>query len=303
MTYKYRYIKNSLIGLVSIACLVALVIMLASLKIQWLESPGSQPAINHLVVEDRGADQLLAYVTEAPQLVSDYIIGADIKSHGKLAVVANIPTSNKANNVINLYTPQLTRQLQAKGFKFGDPVLIRIFKVPSILEVWTKKNNKFVLFKTYAICRFSGRLGPKTKNGDRQAPEGFYTVYPKQLNPNSSYFLSFDLGYPNAYDRYYNRTGSALMVHGECASVGCYAMSNNRIAEIYTLMYGAFASGQSNIQVQVYPFALTTNNMRKMKNHAWYNFWANLKVGYDAFDRTHEVLPVSVVNGRYQFTP
>lgn len=302
MASKYRYIKISSIGLASIAIFVALVIALTSLKMSWLESPSSQPAMSHLVVDDRGVDQLLAYVTEAPQLISDYLIRSEIAGISKLAMVANIPTSNKANNVINLYTPQLTRQLQAKGFKFGDAVLIRIFKVPSILEVWIKKNNRFVLFKTYAICRFSGRLGPKTKNGDRQAPEGFYTVYPKQLNPNSSYFLSFDLGYPNAYDRYYNRTGSALMVHGECASVGCYAMSNNRIAEIYTLMYGAFANGQANVQVQVYPFALTSNNMQKMKKHTWYSFWANLKVGYDAFERTHEALPISVVNGRYQFT-
>lgn len=302
MASKYRYIKISSIGLASIAIFVALVIALTSLKMSWLESPSSQPAMSHLVVDDRGVDQLLAYVTEAPQLISDYLIRSEIAGISKLAMVANIPTSNKANNVINLYTPQLTRQLQAKGLKFGDAVLIRIFKVPSILEVWIKKNNRFVLFKTYAICRFSGRLGPKTKNGDRQAPEGFYTVYPKQLNPNSSYFLSFDLGYPNAYDRYYNRTGSALMVHGECASVGCYAMSNNRIAEIYTLMYGAFANGQANVQVQVYPFALTPNNMQKMKKHTWYSFWANLKVGYDAFERTHEALPISVVNGRYQFT-
>lgn len=301
---EYRsHLKGILTSLAIVGSLLAWALMATSVKVTWLESPASQVNAKNLVVDDRSINQLLPPISDIAQLLNDYIFVPDIKNQPALAAVANIPSSKKADNVVSLYSPQLTRQLQAKGLTFGAPVLIRIFKVPSILEIWVKKDNKFVLFKTYAICRFSGRLGPKTKNGDRQAPEGFYTVYPKQLNPNSSYFLSFDLGYPNAYDKYYKRTGSALMVHGECASVGCYAMSNARIAEIYTLMYGAFAKGQPSVQVQVYPFALTDNNMHKMRKHTWYNFWANLKVGYDAFARTHQALPVSVVNGRYQFTP
>lgn len=216
-------------------------------------------------------------------------------------VNTNLPSSSRATNVLNQYTPILKRQFQAKGLKFGNPILIRIFKVPSILEVWVKKDSKYVLFKSYDICRFSGRLGPKLKNGDRQAPEGVYSVPASALNPNSNYFLSFNLGYPNLYDRYHNRTGSLLMVHGECASVGCYAMTNVRMSEIYTLMYTAFANGQDSIQVQAYPFALTNNNMRKVKNHPWYGFWLNLKQGYDAFEKSHKPLHVIVDNGRYQF--
>lgn len=219
-----------------------------------------------------------------------------------LAMSANpqIPSSSRAANVITQYAPLLKRQLEARGLTFGSPILIRIFKVPSILEVWVQKNDRYVLFKTFAICRFSGRLGPKLKNGDRQSPEGFYNVSPSALNPHSSYFLSFNLGYPNQYDRYHNRTGSLLMVHGECASVGCYAMSNARMSEIYTLMYAAFANGQQSIQVHAYPFALTERNMQQMKKHPWYGFWLNLKQGYDAFNKSQQPLQVSVINGRYQ---
>lgn len=293
-----------LFGLISVICVGMLCLFFPNFfKIKWLDSPNSQYISKNIIINDQGVNQLFPYSNQFTSFIEDNLISNNFSKYIKLATKTALPSSYKANNVISLYSPQLTKQLESRGFKFGNPILIRIFKVPSILEVWVKKKEKYILFKTYAICRFSGRLGPKTRNGDKQAPEGFYTIYPKQLNPNSSYFLSFDLGYPNAYDKYYNRTGSALMVHGECASVGCYAMTNNRIAEIYTLMYGAFADGQSSIQVQVYPFALTDNNMRKMRNHKWYDFWANLKVGYDAFERTHQLLPVSVVNGRYQFTP
>lgn len=213
-----------------------------------------------------------------------------------------IPSSDRSNNVVDLYSAILKKQFQRQGFTWGSPVFIRIFKVPSILEVWIKKGTRFELFRTYSICKFSGKLGPKMKSGDHQSPEGFYNVLPGQLNPNSSYFLSFNLGYPNAYDKFHNRTGSALMVHGDCASVGCYAMTNARISEIYTLMHAAFENNQPMIQVQALPFALTDNNMIKLKNHAWYGFWSNLKKGYDFFEKNRFPPTVSVVDGEYRFS-
>lgn len=218
------------------------------------------------------------------------------------SVQTTIPESRLAFKAMELYAPSLERQLSAQGLKLGDPVLLRIFKVPALLEVWVKKGDHFVLFKAYNICQFSGKLGPKMKNGDRQSPEGFYNVPATALNPNSSYYLSFNLGYPNEYDRFHGRTGSLLMVHGECASVGCYAMTNSRISEIYTLMYRAFKNGQKEVQVQAYPFALTDNNMRKMQRHSSYKFWLNLKEGYDIFAKNHKVLTVTVDStGRYRF--
>ena len=219
----------------------------------------------------------------------------------QISDVSSIPSSEKSVNVIKRYTPMLETQMKAKGMKLGDPIIIRIFKVPSILEVWVKKGQKYILFKRYNICNFSGRLGPKTKSGDKQSPEGFYSVTASALNPNSSYYLSFNLGYPNDYDRLHGYTGSLLMVHGECASVGCYAMSNARMSEIYTIMHAAFSHGQKSIQVQAYPFALTYNNMRKVKNHPSYAFWLNLKQGYELFERTHQPLFVTVVGSIYTF--
>lgn len=300
--FKQFAVKQGLIVLSIVSCLLLASVWVSPIQAQWLDDPASQPIGQSLVVNDRAVSQLLPPIKEAPQLINDYAAN-DKQANTTLAMATstNIPNSTRANNVISQYTPTLKRQLESRGLQLGSPILIRIFKVPSILEVWIKKDNKYVLFKTYSICRFSGKLGPKLKNGDHQAPEGFYTVPASALNPNSSYFLSFNLGYPNQYDRYYNRTGSLLMVHGECASVGCYAMTNARMSEIYTLMYKAFANGQTGIQVHAYPFALTENNMRKMKKHPWYGFWLNLKQGYDTFNTSHQPLRVSVNEGRYQF--
>ena len=89
------------------------------------------------------------------------------------------------------------------------------------------------IFKTYPICSYSGGLGPKIQQGDRQAPEGFYLVSLEQLNPRSKYYLAFNVGFPNAYDRAYGRTGSNIMVHGDCTSSGCYAMTDAVMEEIY----------------------------------------------------------------------
>jgi murein L,D-transpeptidase YafK len=140
--------------------------------------------------------------------------------------------------------PKIERQLSEKGLAFGSPIFIRIFKASAELELWVDNGNIFELFKVNPICNFSGDLGPKLKEGDHQSPEGFYAVSNRQMNPNSSYHLSFNLGFPNRYDRSHNRTGSYLMVHGNCVSIGCYAMTDEGIEEIYVLADAALASGQ-----------------------------------------------------------
>ena len=139
-----------------------------------------------------------------------------------------------------------------------SPILVRLFKEESELEVWKQdRDGRFALLKTYPICRWSGELGPKIKEGDRQAPEGFYSITPGQMNPNSQYYLSFDLGYPNAFDRAHGRTGAQLMVHGDCSSRGCYSMTDEQISEIYALGRESFFGGQKSFQVQAYPFRMT----------------------------------------------
>ena len=157
--------------------------------------------------------------------------------------------------------PQTLALMAEKGMSRSDPILVRAYKKESELEVWKRgQDGKYAYLKTYPICRWSGQLGPKVKTGDRQAPEGFYTVTPGQMNPNSAYYLSFDTGYPNAYDRAHGRTGAHLMVHGTCSSAGCYAMTDQGIAELYAIAREAFAGGQSAFQIQAYPYRMTAEN-------------------------------------------
>ncbi len=189
--------------------------------------------------------------------------------------------------------------LSQKKMALGSPVFMRIFKQEAELEVWVKRGSEFALFKTYKICNWSGKLGPKLKEGDRQAPEGFYLVKPGQMNPFSKYHLSFNLGFPNAYDVSYKRTGTFLMVHGGCSSAGCYALTNKNIEEIYSLARDAFLGGQRAFHVQAFPFRMTEANLARYKDNEWYSFWQELKVGYDLFNATRRPPQVGVKNRQY----
>lgn len=193
----------------------------------------------------------------------------------------------------------LSLRLKETGAQRGDPIYIRIFKSDAILEVWVLVGDRFVHLKDYPICAYSGHLGPKLKEGDKQAPEGFYRVYPKQLNPHSRFHLAFNLGYPNAYDRAHGRTGSYLMVHGNCVSIGCYAMTDQKIEEIYALVESALKAGQKYVPVHIFPFRMDDETMAQYTHYKWYDFWTNLKEGYDYFEA--EKLPprVSVSKGEY----
>jgi murein L,D-transpeptidase YafK len=201
-------------------------------------------------------------------------------------------------------TPDLAHldvRLQAEGVHLGAPVYIRIFKLESELELWVEKEGRFQPFATYPICLWSGRLGPKLKEGDRQAPEGFYTVAKEQLNPNSRMHLSFNLGFPNVYDRSKGRTGSFLMVHGGCSSIGCYAVTDKVVDEIWALVTAALDNGQERIPVHAFPFRMTERNLNLRKGYKWNGFWTDLKTGYDLFERSHLPPVVSVCDGRYVF--
>lgn len=216
-----------------------------------------------------------------------------------------IPTSSRSQSAFNKVSPQLVVDLQKHGLKLGSEIFIRIFKQEAELEVWVKKDKSFELFRSYPICTFGfGGLGPKLKEGDGKAPEGFYYVKANQLNPNSSYHLSFNLGYPNRFDRAHNRTGSALMVHGNCVSIGCYAMTDSKIEEIYTMANEAISQGQDFFRVHVFPFKMTKENMAKHQSSQWYNFWVNLKQGYDYFIANKFNPPNVDVQGlKYIFNP
>jgi len=203
-------------------------------------------------------------------------------------------------------TPDLSRlaaRLDRAGVKPGLPVHLRIYKLESEIELWVQKDGRFQLFATYPICMWSGRLGPKLKEGDRQAPEGFYTVDKDALNPNSRMHLSFNLGFPNVYDRGKGRTGSFLMVHGGCASIGCYAVTDDVVDEIWAFVTKALDNGQDRIPVHAFPFRMTERNMRLRSGDQWSGFWRDLKKGHDLFERSGVPPKVSVCEGRYVFEP
>jgi murein L,D-transpeptidase YafK len=217
---------------------------------------------------------------------------------------AQLPSSSKSKTIVNKQTELLGNSLNSKGLILGSPIFIRIFKESKELELWIKKTNskRFELFKTYKICTYGWQgLGPKLKEGDGIAPEGFYYFNSNNLNPNSNYHLAFNIGYPNSYDKALGRTGSAIMIHGACVSIGCFAMGNETVEEIYTLTHKALTNDQKFIRVHSFPFRMNENNMKRYKNSRWISFWKNLKEGYDFFE-DNKFPPNSVVkNGRYVF--
>ncbi len=197
---------------------------------------------------------------------------------------------------------RLKTKMAFKGMEESSPIMMRIFKQENELEVWKEtKSGKYGLLETYEICAWSGELGPKFREGDRQAPEGFYAVNQYLMNPYSNYHLAFNLGFPNKFDTAKNRTGSHLMVHGECTSRGCYAMENEPIESIYALAREALKGGQQSFQVQAYPFHMTAKNLAPHYESEHLDFWKNIKEGYDQFNITKKPPKVDVCGGKYVF--
>src|SRR4030088_950684 len=211
----------------------------------------------------------------------------------------SLANNAKANQPV---PPKLVADMTAKDMDLQSPMLVRLFKQEAELEVWKQdRSGHFALLKTYPICRWSGDLGPKVREGDRQAPEGFYSISPAQMNPQSAYYLSFNTGYPNAYDKALGHTGSQLMVHGDCSSRGCYAMTDEQIAEIYSLGRESFFGGQRAFQLQAYPFKMTPANMAKHRNNPKMPFWKMIKEGYDHFEVTRQEPKVDFCEKKYVF--
>jgi len=193
-------------------------------------------------------------------------------------------------------------QMESLDTTPSSPTLIRTYKKEAELEIWKMKSNgEYALLKTFPMCRWSGQLGPKKREGDMQVPEGFYSIAPGQMNPNSHYYLAFNVGYPNAYDRAYGRTGGNVMVHGVCSSAGCFSMTDEQVADIYAIARDSFNGGQREIQLQSYPFHMTAENMAKFRLDPNIDFWKNLKNGSDYFEVTKAEPPVLVCGKHYVF--
>lgn len=245
----------------------------------------------------------LDYVTTVPRLCRRISLARTVVFLSAAIAVSCMPApaQSRAARAAARVKPNLQAELAEQGLAWGAPIFIRIFKRPAELEIWAQDADQFKLFKTYPICTYSGDLGPKLQQGDHQAPEGFYFIRAHQLNPASSYHLSFNLGYPNAYDRAHSRTGDYLMVHGDCVSIGCYAMTDPAIEEIYTLLSAALEAGQPFVRVHIFPFPLTDKALGRHKDSKWNKFWNNLAEGYRWFEE-HKFPPnVEVRNKRYTF--
>ncbi len=216
-----------------------------------------------------------------------------------------LPGPERAKAAAERTRPGLTRDLAALGLRFGDPVFLRAFKEERELEVWVQARGgrDFRLFRSYRIAAASGVLGPKRAEGDGQVPEGFYFVRPAAMKPDSAYHLAFNIGYPNAWDRHHGRTGSAIMVHGSEVSVGCLAMTDAKIEEIYTLCDAALRAGQPFFRVHLFPFRMSVERLAREAVGPHAGFWAELREGYDLFERTRIPPDVEVKDGRYRFTP
>jgi murein L,D-transpeptidase YafK len=214
-----------------------------------------------------------------------------------------VPSSGRSREAISRVEPGLSAELKDKGLEFGSPIFIRIFKEESELELWVQGSEHYELFRSYPVCAWSGDLGPKLVEGDGQSPEGFYYINAPRMNPSSTFHLSMNLGFPNSYDQIQGRTGSFLMVHGDCVSIGCYAMTDRGIEEIWALADASLRGGQSLFRVHIFPFRMTQEKLDLHKDSDWYSFWLNLKEGYDLFESSFIPPKPTVVEKTYFFEP
>ncbi|ODT71002.1 MAG: hypothetical protein ABS75_09695 [Pelagibacterium sp. SCN 63-23] len=232
-----------------------------------------------------GAFVILAWLALGLAACSSFVKGGDNRH--------NQPLSGSA-----------VQGLRNIGSSPSEGMVVRIFKEEAVLEVWKRTpSGTYKLFKTYEICAFSGDLGPKFKEGDRQSPEGFSTITPGLMHPKSNYYLAFNTGFPNKFDRAHGRTGSNLMVHGDCSSSGCYAMTDQGVAEIYALARETFRGGNPTFQLQSFPFRMTAANLARHASSPHLEFWKNIKTGYDYFELTKTPPAWDVCEGRYIFNP
>lgn len=200
--------------------------------------------------------------------------------------------------------PDIYALMTMRGIDPGAPIYIRLFKEESELEVWKAlPDGRYVALKTYPVCTWSGSLGPKVAQGDQMAPEGFYGFGPGGLNPASKYHLALNVGYPNALDRALGRTGNFIMVHGRCVSVGCFAMTDDLIEEIYALARDAVMAGEAYVPVHIFPFRMTGANMARHAGHPAFATWRPLKQAYDDFAKTYVPPRVGMCGGRYVVNP
>lgn len=195
----------------------------------------------------------------------------------------------------------LAAQFQEKGLTLGSAVFIRVYKQTSEMELWVQQGARYVHFKTYGICRWSGGLGPKMYEGDRQSPEGLYHITAADLIVNPRWDRAMNINYPNSYDVVNGRSGSGILIHGKCGSVGCFAIQDQNVEEVYGAVRAALNNGQAEIPVLALPFrfasvAPTVNDTLQLSE-----FWSDLRRADLLFERDRIPPTAWICDGRYYF--
>ncbi len=253
---------------------------------------------------------------KAPVSLNDQASGAQVAGAGVSGVQTQAPvqngslgsskpgaTASSQKLIVAALGKRLSAEIKTRGFKPGAAAFIRIFKQSSKLEIWLQdeaRAKRYRRFKTYEICKWSGKIGPKIYEGDLQSPEGFYAFSPWHLRPVSRNHRAIDIGFPNAFDIALKRSGSDIQIHGKCGSVGCFAMTDKGVDEIFRMIAAAFGGGQNEIMVHIFPFRMTDQAMNRHKAHRWAGFWSNLKPAYDAFEASHIPPKIEICGGNYR---
>ena len=219
--------------------------------------------------------------------------------------VMKVPSTPRSLGITKGVGAGLREDLSGRGLGVGDPVFIRIFKEEAELELWMKSRDEphYTLFKIFRLTDCAGRPGPKFREGDGQAPEGFYFGTSNSFRPETKHHLGLDIGYPNAYDEKHGYTGSDLMIHGGVNSAGAFALAPRDMEVVYTVTAAGVEAGQKIIRINIFPFRMADGRMDKILNKPpqWIDFWLNLKEGYDFFENVGVPPDVAVESGRYVF--
>jgi murein L,D-transpeptidase YafK len=209
-------------------------------------------------------------------------------------------SSGRVADAWKKYNDTLRSEFKHKNLNWpAKDIYLRAFKSQNEMELWARNNDagEYKLVKTYRICAVSGLLGPKREQGDGQVPEGFYFI--DDFNPKSDYLLSLLINYPNFSDQASSKgkPGGDIYIHGGCLTVGCMPMTNAGIEEIYIVCLNAKLNGEEYIPVHIYPTRMNKNGISYLvreyaNNTQKQQFWAELKTGYDYFEKNHKLLPV-----------
>ena len=195
----------------------------------------------------------------------------------------------------------LAEELASKGLKLGSPVFLRVYKQSSKMELWIAQGPRYALFKTYRICRWSGALGPKMFEGDRQSPEGLYHITSEDLIVNPRWHRAMNINYPNRFDVVNGRGGSGILIHGKCGSVGCFAIQDNNVEEVYNVVRAALHNGQVSIPVLALPFSFAKYAPAVEDTLKLNEFWSDLRRADILFNRDRVPPTAWVCDGRYYF--